>query len=534
MFKIQAFKFISSFALHVLVAISIVFSAWTTLALAAPAPPPAFSKASPASGATDQPTDATLIWEESSGADGYEYCIDTVENKICDTAWLDVGSETSADLALLPTTSYYWQVQAKNEGGTTPANDGSWWDFGTSAVPGNFGKISPVSNATNQPIDVTLNWEKSEDAISYEYCIDTIDNSFCDESWVDVGDTGSANPADLTAGTAYYWQVRASNGISRTEADSGGWWRFFTANPPGDFNKSNPADSSIDVSVNTDISWEKSAGANSYEYCFDVSNNDECNAPWTNVGLTGTASLSGMLLPGTTYYWQARSVNEAGTTEANLGNWWVFTTSNVPNDFAKNVPADGNINVPPNTFLDWGVSFGTDSYELCIDTVDNDSCDDAWNNVGLESAAGPMELGLATTYYWQVRAVHQGEMTEADSGAWWSLTTQAEPGSFSKSDPAHLGVDVPLHAQLEWDESIGAEDYEYCIDTVPGNVCDTDWVSSPGNLTDPLSLDLNTTYYWQVRALNGSGTTDANNGGWWTFTTVGEQVFADGFEDPEA
>jgi len=50
-------------------------------------------KAAPANGATNQPTDGlTLSWNSSTSATGYEVCIDTVSNGLCDTSWSAVGA----------------------------------------------------------------------------------------------------------------------------------------------------------------------------------------------------------------------------------------------------------------------------------------------------------------------------------------------------------------------------------------------------------------------------------------------------------
>src|SRR5262249_53708273 len=40
----------------------------------------------------------------------------------------------------------------------------------------------------------------------------------------------------------------------------------------------------------------------------------------------------------------------------------------------------------------------------------------------------------------------------------------------------------------------------------------------------PSGLVGNTTYWWQVRARNANGTTDANTGTWWNFTTVNTPI----------
>jgi hypothetical protein len=52
-------------------------------------------------------------------------------------------------------------------------------------------------------------------------------------------------------------------------------------------------------------------------------------------------------------------------------------------------------------------------------------------------------------------------------------------------------------------------------------VCDTSWVNAGGSTSADLSgLAEDTTYYWQVRAINTSGQTEADAGSWWSFTTV--------------
>ena len=51
--------------------------------------------------------------------------------------------------------------------------------------------------------------------------------------------------------------------------------------------------------------------------------------------------------------------------------------------------------------------------------------------------------------------------------------------------------------------------------------CDTSWIIT-GSATNISLSDLltNTTYYWQVRAVNAGGTTYANTSDWWSFTTI--------------
>jgi hypothetical protein len=101
--------------------------------------PGAFGKTDPAEGAYVT-TDPTLSWGVSSGADSYEYCIDTSDNGACDASWISTGTAQSAALSgLTANTAYYWQVRAINTGGTTLADGGTWWPF--TALPQSFGDV---------------------------------------------------------------------------------------------------------------------------------------------------------------------------------------------------------------------------------------------------------------------------------------------------------------------------------------------------------------------------------------------------------
>ena len=99
-----------------------------------PTSPGAFSKTSPASGASGVSNTPTLSWSASSNASSYEYCIDTTNNNACDGTWTSTGRQTSVTpSALKLATTYYWQVQAKNAQGTIPADGGTWLAFTVSA-----------------------------------------------------------------------------------------------------------------------------------------------------------------------------------------------------------------------------------------------------------------------------------------------------------------------------------------------------------------------------------------------------------------
>jgi hypothetical protein len=69
----------------------------------------------------------------------------------------------------------------------------------------------------------------------------------------------SASLSNLTAGTTYYWQVRARNAIGTLEADGGTWWSFgTTGGAPG------PTVTFVGTDTTTQGTWKTTYGTQGY------------------------------------------------------------------------------------------------------------------------------------------------------------------------------------------------------------------------------------------------------------------------------
>jgi hypothetical protein len=91
--------------------------------------PASFAKSSPANNATKQKTSVTLSWAASTRATSYEYCI-ALTTATC-TTWKSTGTARTATVTgLTKNKSYYWQVRARNSGGTTLSAT-TFWKFTT-------------------------------------------------------------------------------------------------------------------------------------------------------------------------------------------------------------------------------------------------------------------------------------------------------------------------------------------------------------------------------------------------------------------
>ncbi len=476
--------------------------------------PPSFNKANPGDGAANRPANVAIYWYNSLGATSYEYCYDTTNDGQC-SSWVNTGLVRNATITgLTPSTTYYWQARANNQYGSTYANAGTYWSFTTASLPAGFSKSSPLDGVTIAG-DAVLTWAASSGAVSYDYCYDTSNDGQC-SNWVNTGTTRSVTLGGLNPSMTYYWQVRANNSMGSTFANGSesGFWSFTPSQLAG-FNKANPGNGSIGRPTTLTLYWYYSAGATSYEYCYDLSNDGLCST-WVSTGLTRNVTLSG-LEPNRTYYWQVRSNNGYGSVYANGAEsaYWSFTTGSLPGSFTKSTPASG-VAVTSDPVLTWGASGGATSYEYCYDTTDDGQCN-SWVSTGMVRSVTLTGLTPSTTYYWQVRA-NNNIGTSYSNGGYWSFTT-SQPGGFNKANPGNGAINRPTSLTLYWYGSSGATSYEYCYDTTDDGQC-SNWVSTGLVRNVTLSgLDLNTTYYWQVRAVNVFGMTYANANTFWSFTT---------------
>lgn len=194
-------------------------------------------------------------------------------------------------------------------------------------APDKFSKISPINGASNQALSPTLSWQASEEKEYYTYCVGTASGNCNIVGWTALYGDETVTLTGLSSNTTYYWQVKAVNHVGTTESDGAQWWSFTTApDLPGAFSKTTPANGAIDQSLFPTLSWQPSAGAISYQYCINTSNDNGCTF-WVSNGNNTSVSLSG-LKSNTTYYWQARATNIEGITYANVAatNFWSFTT----------------------------------------------------------------------------------------------------------------------------------------------------------------------------------------------------------------
>jgi Bacterial Ig domain/F5/8 type C domain len=364
---------------------------------------------------------------------------------------------------------------------------------GTAAAPGTFAKSAPANGAVGQPVIPTLSWGSSSSASSYEYCIDTTNNNACDtNSWISTANT-SAVAAGLNTGTTYFWQVRARNTTGTTEADLGVWASFTTASSSGGHvNVASAANGATATASSFFNSGYTPAGA---------INGDRKGVGWGSGGGWNDATASS--------FPDILQVDFAGPQT--IDEIDVFT---VQDNYAS--PAEPALGMPFTLYgiTTFQVQYWDGSAWVTVTGGNITSNNQVWRQIAFAPVSTPRIRVVVTGALGGYSRITE---VEAYSGL------NVAPGAPAKSSPANGAGGQPLVPALSWGASSGATSYEYCVDTTNNNTCDGNWVSTSGTSAIVTGRSEGT-YFWQVRARNGSGTTEADGGTWSSFTTSSSVV----------
>ncbi|HJR59544.1 MAG TPA: PIG-L family deacetylase [Vicinamibacterales bacterium] len=472
---------------------------WTFTTAAPTVPPPG---GTPPDGATNVPVATALSWPAAADATKYDVHLD-VANPPAILARNVSGTTYQPATPLSPSTTYYWQIDARGKGNSvTP---GPVWRFATAAAPAAPSAPAPPDGAPNIALTATLAWAAATGATAYDVAFGTTNTPpvvSANQSALSLDP-----PGDLVSGTTYFWRVTAKGAGGST---AGPLWTFTTVPPPAPSTPASPApaDGAVNIAITAALGWAASTNASTYDVAFGTTN----TPPVVSSSQTGTAyDPPGDLAHGTTYFWRVIATGPGGSTP---GPVWTFTTTvpPAPSVPASPTPATAAENVPITASLGWASSTNAASYDVAFGTTNTPPVVSS-NQIGT-AYDPPGDLAHATTYFWRVTATGPGGSTP---GPLWTFTTAAAPPAAPSAPvPANAATDTPIDAALGWTASTGATAYDVAFGTtntppvVSSNQTGTAY-DPPGDLAHA------TTYFWRVTATGPGGSTP---GPLWTFTTA--------------
>ena len=178
------------------------------------------------------------------------------------------------------------------------------------------------------------------------------------ETDIVVGFPGFAFPDGLVPGTTYYWRIDEVEADGTTK-HKGFVWSFSI--PPQTAYNPEPADGSVSIDPNDDLSWTEGFGS-ILHYVYFSDNFDEVNAAAGALPHGSTRYEPGPLKLAQTYYWR---VDEFDIFETQKGDVWSFTTQGAVSNPS---PANGAVDVTQTPVLTWSHGIFADSHQIYFGT----------------------------------------------------------------------------------------------------------------------------------------------------------------------
>lgn len=448
---------------------------------------PTTSLVSPISGSTINAT-PTFTWTPVNGAAKYRLQVSIAANFSSTYDSVDTNNTTFTPTKKYANNTYYWRVAIIDaDGKVGPYNNAT---LILDPYPAAFGKLSPANGATNQPSDLSLTWESSSGATSYEYCIDTSNDNACAGTWVSTGLTPGVSLTGLSAAT-YYWQVRAKNSYGNTLADAGTWWSFTVPAGPAAFSKTSPVSAAMSPLEGTILRWGTTTPVDRYEYCVDTTNNGLCDTEWIS---TDTNTQIGIDIPAEgKYFWQVRAIKGITTTYANGGTWWQFRAMQISPAINEKLDAS-------KVTFEWGAVPNAVAYKLQLST--NPTFSVLLLNIKVLTTSYFFDTFLTndTTYYWRIRPVYVD--TKGPWSTAWTFESMDPLAAPALVSPDHK-AEVTSPVMLDWDGVDRAAQYKVLIGkdlAFTIKVASKKTVETSADFTLPVGK-----YYWRVRALDPFG-----------------------------
>ncbi|HAP36766.1 MAG TPA: hypothetical protein DCQ28_12825 [Bacteroidetes bacterium] len=480
------------------------------------APPITPTLVSPSDVSFNQPTSLTVTWNAATAATSYDLQLSLdpfFNNRVMDTT---VSGTTKTISGLANSTTYYWRVRAKNSGGNSDYTIARMFTtiISTPLI------ISPINNAINQSVSISLKWKAVPFVDVYHVQVST--DSVFSSTFIYNSDVLPLNAQDtqvvvidgLANNTKYFWRVNALNAASTSLFSSRYLFTTITTVPQTPTQLS-PLDGAIMQPVSLTFSWN--AAANSSTYRLQVAS----DAGFTTlvvddstINSSATSKQVTTLAHNRQYFWRVNAKNVAGTS-AYSPTRSVKTIVAVPTIIA---PANAAVNQPIAGTLRWNSVAGAVSYHVQI--ASSSSFGTFLLNDSTLSDTTSTYSGLMnnTAYYWRVRSSNVDGWGNFSTGTLFT-TIVTIPSVPTLLIPLDADVNQSVTPTLSWSAVAGATNYRLQVST--------DSLFSTYVLNDSTptiaskaigSLKNFKKYYWRVSAKNIGGSSALSSAR--VFTTI--------------
>jgi fibronectin type 3 domain-containing protein len=409
-----------------------------------------------------------LTWSAAATATTYNIYRGTSSGSYSSLA-SGVAGLTYTDSTVTNGTTYFYVVRASN--GSESVN--------TSEVSGRSitaFSISSTTAPTTSTIQVT--WPATAGAATYDVRYGTSTGSY---STTVTGQTSPYTITGLTGGTNYYIVVRAVNAIgSGSTATSAEVSQVTPLSAPTGL-------SAASTPGSVALTWSAVAGATNYKIYRGTVSGTYTSLATGNVPTSYTDATAAN---GTTYFYIVKAFNGANSADSNeistrpIANFSITSTSSPTSTTA---------------LVTWTGPAGGATYDVRYGTATGSYSTTVTGQTSPYTITG---LTAGTTYYIVVKAINAiGAGTNVTSSESTQLTALGAPTGLAAAA-------TPGSVALTWGAVAGATNYKIYRGTTTGVLSLFASGNVPASYTDVTAAN-GTTYYYAVRAFNGSDSADS-------------------------
>ncbi|MCO5249808.1 MAG: T9SS type A sorting domain-containing protein [Candidatus Kapabacteria bacterium] len=347
------------------------------------------------------------------------------------------------------------------------------------------------------PFGATLEWQAVENADSYLLQIST-DPTFAETEvdTVDLADTTFTFVIGEVYNTTYYWRIAVV--VDGCLSD---WTNNFSFKTPyRSTNLISPLDNEICVSM-VDNLFKWTAVESATKYRIQIADSANFNNILFDIDNITETEVSVLLeLPMTEHYWRIKA------QDANNNGLWSaarkFRTTQIQPNFVS--PVDGAVGLPMEVTLEWEELSALDLFDVRV------SADPTFATTIVDTAllaSTSLTINLPennTVYYWQVRA-RLGSCVGDWSNS-YMFKTLIQPPVLLKPD--NFSSSVSIYPIFTWEAVDEALSYQIRVskDSLFSVIYKTsNNINSTSFTFAGEEFEEETTYYWQVRAINSDG-----------------------------
>jgi RHS repeat-associated protein len=430
----------------------------------------------------------TATWASSPGATGYQVEVAT-NNAFSPVLFTIPSSDNSASVVgLNGNTTYYYRVRSLN--GSLMSGYSNFNTVTTlPPAPANHGASNIMASS------FTANWGTVSGATNYRLLVSTDINFASLVLDITFGLSTSSNVTGLFSGTAYYFKVRASNS---------GWTTGYSTIATALTLPQAPIANNVTTISSTSFTatWDLSQGASSYR--LDVSNSSSFSTyvgGYQNFVVSGSSALITGLSSNSTYFYRVRAINATGSSQnSNTITATTYTSPPVALT-ATNITTGGFT-------ANWSAAAGASSYLLEVSL--NSGFFPllyAYNNITVTGTSKDILASPNTIYYYRIRAVN----ATGPSGSSNSISVLTFP-SAPQAIPSTAVTSNSFIAN--WAAMPGITTYRLDVSTsstFATFVTGYNNLSVTGTSRVVSGLTEQKTYYYRLRAVNGTGTSLHSN-----------------------